>query len=183
MARLTSERGAADERLETAALAAVVQRSVRVDDHVSDLAGGSLPAAMQLAVDDQTAAHARRPRDVDHVSRATTRAVVKLAEPSHVGVVGQLDLGPGGAAQHRGEGYVLPWQVGRVDQDAALDVDRTGGRDGDAADFLAAAVTVDLRRRPVDQSLRRAEQGGPGLDAGEQFAVGARQPDAHLGPA
>src|SRR5207245_8566536 len=78
MARLASQGRAAHECLQAAALAAVVQGSVGVDDHVADLARGPVPATVQLAVDDQPATHAGRPCDGDHVSGATTGAVVAL---------------------------------------------------------------------------------------------------------
>jgi len=107
-------------------------------------------------------------------------AVVELAEPRHVRVIGQLDLGARGAAEESRERHVLPGQVGGVDQYAALDVDRTRSGDRDAAHLLTAAMPVDLRRSPLDQALRRPEQRGPGLDAGDQLAVGACEPHAHL---
>ena len=140
-------------------------------------------ATVKLAVDDQAAADPGRPRDVDHVPAAATGAVVKLAESRHIGVIGEVDLRAGGAAHHRDQGDVLPGQVWRIDQDAALEVDRPGGGDRDAADLLAAAVAVDLRGGPVDHVLRRGQQRGLGLDARHQASVGARERDANLGSA
>jgi hypothetical protein len=161
-------------------LAAAVERPVGVDDHVPDLPRRAVRAAVQLAVDDQAAADPRRPGDVDHVPGPAPGAVVVLTEAGHVRVVGELDLRPRGAAHHRHEGHVLPWQVGWVDEDAALQVDGPGRRDGDAAHLLAPAVAVDLRGSPVDHVLWRLEQRRFRLDACHELAVRARERDTDL---
>src|SRR6476660_3677480 len=75
------------EDLEAAVLPALIERSVWVDDHVADLSGRAMGAAVQLSVDDQPAADPRRPRYVDHVAGAPTGAAVELSEACHVGVV------------------------------------------------------------------------------------------------
>src|SRR4029077_1229397 len=127
-----------------AVLAAVVERAVRIDDHVPDLARRAVTAAMEAAVDDQTAAYTGRPSDVDHVASPAPGPAVELAQPGHVGVVREVHLGARGAAEHLCEGHILPGQVGRVDQDAAQDVDRTGSSDRDAGHLLTAAKALDL---------------------------------------
>src|SRR5206468_6707681 len=176
-------RGAADDTLQPAPLAAVVERTIGVDDHVPDLARGSVGAAVELAIDDQAAADACRPGDVDHVPAAPPRAVVKLTQPGHIGVVGELDLGAGGAAHHRDQRHVLPRQVRWIDEHAAPDVDRPRRGDRDAADLLAATMTIDLAGRPVDHRLGCRQHFGFGLDAGHEVAVGPRERDAYLGSA
>src|SRR5207245_11572474 len=84
MPGLLREVGAAAEDLETSVLAAVVERPVGVDDHVPDLARRAVTAAVQAAVDDEPAADAGRPRDVDHGAGPATRAAMQLPEPRHV---------------------------------------------------------------------------------------------------
>ena len=180
MPGFSCERGSAYESLEAAALSAVVQRPVGVDDHVSDLARGPVPAAVKLAVDDQAAADTGRPRDVDHVARAAACAVVELAEPGHVRIVGEIHLRTGGAAHQRHQRHVLPGQVRRVDEDAALEVDRSWRGDCDAAHLFPPPMAVDLRGRPVHHRLRGGQRVGPGLDAGDELSVGARERDPHL---
>ncbi len=183
MPRLACDVGSADEGLEAAALAARIERTVGVDDHVPHLAAGSVRAPMKLAVDDQPATHAGRPGDVNHVSSASASSPVKLAEAGHVRVVRQLNLGAGCAREHGHQGHVLPRKVRRVDEDAVLEVDRAGRGDGDAAHLLATAVLVDLGRGPVDHRLRRSQRGRLGLDAGDQVSIRARKGDSDLSPA
>ena len=180
MSGLLGEVGAPTENLETSSLAAAVERPVGVDDHVPDLARRAVSPAVQAAVDDQAAADSGRPRDVDHVAGVTPRAVVELTQARHVGVVGEVNLGAGGAAEHRSQRHVFPWQVRRVDEDATLDIDRPGRSDCDAGHLLISAQALDLRCRPVDQALRRFEHGSFGLDARDQLSVRACQCHAHL---
>ena len=151
---------------------------------MADLTRGPVRAAVQVAVDDEASTDPGRPRDVDHVLRAAAGAAVELAEAGHVGIVGDEGLRAGGAAQHVRERDVVPArQVWRVDEDAAHDVDRARRRDRDSRQLVAAAVALDLARRPLDHALRRAEERRLGLEAAREPAVGARQRDAYLGPA
>src|SRR5713226_10105074 len=101
VAGLLGEVRAADENLQTAALAAVVERAVGIDDHVPDLASRAVSAAVQTAVNDDAAADPGRPRDIDNVASPVAGAAVELAQARHVGVVRKMHLGAGGAAQHR----------------------------------------------------------------------------------
>src|SRR5229473_8441732 len=96
---------------------------------------------------------------------------MELAEPGHVGVVREVHLGAGSAIEHCRQGHVLPRQVGRVDEDPALEVDRAGSADGNAGHLLVAAEALNLGGCPVHQALWRLEQRGLGLDAGDQVSV------------
>src|SRR5207253_4227928 len=126
------------------------------DDHVPDLAGRAVGPAMKAAADDEPTANTCRPRDVDHVASAAAGAAVVLAQAGHVRVVGQVNLGAGGAAKHRCERNVAPArQVGWVHEHPVLDVDRAWGTDGDAVDLLAPAVLLDLGGGPLHHPLRR----------------------------
>src|SRR5882762_11579134 len=94
-----------------------------------------------------------------------------------------MNLRAGCAAEHRGEGHVAPRKIRWVDQHPSLVVDRARRGKRDAAYLFAPTMTIDLRRRPVDQRLGGWQERRLGFDAGDEVSIRARERDSDLGSA
>ena len=81
------QRVGAGDGLQAAAVAAAADRAVGVDEHVAELAGEALRAAVQAAVEHQPGADARRDHQVDEVLGVAPGAERGLGQRGEVGVV------------------------------------------------------------------------------------------------
>src|SRR5262249_5668215 len=81
---LAGERVAAAVHLDASPLAALIQRPVRVQDHVALLAGWTVRAREELAGKDQARADARAPCHVHHGPGPAPGSLVKLAEAARL---------------------------------------------------------------------------------------------------
>ena len=81
------DRGPRDQRLDTAALAAVAERAGGIDGVVAPFAGDVLRAGPHPPVDHQPAADAGAEDDAEHHPRPLPRAAHRLGEREAVGVV------------------------------------------------------------------------------------------------
>src|SRR5205823_4407034 len=77
----------AGERLEAAAVAAAADQAVLVEDHVPDLARGAVAPAVDVALEVQACADARRDLEVGDLGEAATGPEGDLGERAEIGVV------------------------------------------------------------------------------------------------
>src|ERR1019366_1447788 len=131
---LLKDGGAAGQRLETAFVAAAAFGAVDVQDHVADLAGGVVEAAVEFAVDDHAAPNAGADEDADEalgfafefgdVDAQRADVAVVFNEHRHAELLFQVFL----------ERYVLPaFHVRREDDLAFGEVHRAPGSNADAS--------------------------------------------------
>ena len=166
------QRVVADERLETAVLAAVALRPGRVHDVVPDLAGVAVVPAQRRAVDDDPGADADAADQVDDVVAVAPAAALVLGEHGEVGVVAD-DHRHADVVEQRSELGVAPAEVrGEADRPRSA-VDRARHADADRG----GRVVQDLRcagRRAVRGAARPPRRGSgrrpPAATAGRRRA-------------
>ena len=95
--RVAGQRGAAEQRLQAADVAAGADRPVRVDLDVADVAGAAVGAPVDLAVEVDAAADAGADLDEQEVVDRVGHAAVPLADRHDVHVV--VDHRPGSRAR------------------------------------------------------------------------------------
>ncbi len=112
--------------------------ATRVDDDVSDLAGGVGRSGEQLVVDHDAGTDALGDADEQDVPRLAGDER-QLTEGGGVGVVGDADRQPEGCGQLRAEGDVVEAEVGGPD-DHTLGVDDAWGGDADPEQWSIGLV-------------------------------------------
>jgi hypothetical protein len=113
---------------------------------VPELAAVTGAAAVDVAVDHDATAHARRDGEVDHVPRARAGAEAMLSGGRGRGVVVERGRATVDVLGHGDGGHVTPpGQVRRREDDAGPRVERSAAGDADGRDLLAG---VDNRLTP-----------------------------------
>ena len=117
------------------AIAAITERTVKVDGHVSELAGAAVGAVPELPVQDQAAADPRADRDVKHVHGALANAVLPFGQRGGVSVVLEERRKANGIADSRRQRDFLPTrQIGCLVNDAGGPVERPGRANPDSCE-------------------------------------------------
>ena len=107
---------------------------------MAQLAGKSVVAINQLAVDDDAATYARTQRDHDEVLHTTGRAVGHFADGGRVGVVGQSRRYAQALFEQSSQGNdTLPRKVGSK-LDGTRIIVAVGGTHADTLDFIFSAI-------------------------------------------
>jgi hypothetical protein len=158
-AQQLAQRGAGDEGLQAAAVAAAADRALGIDQDMADLPRDAAGTAKGATVDHQSRADARRQAQVGHDVRAAAHSECRLAERADVGVVVEVD-GELEALLHLAGGV----QAHPAGQDrlrvheAARAVDRAGqahagGEDAVALDAGLVDELVNQARGGVERVL------------------------------
>ncbi len=130
---LVGERAPARDRLPAPIVAAPAGEAVPFHDHVPDLAGEPVGAAIDPSVDDDAAADPGADPDVQHVAMPSGRAKPVFAVGGGGAVVvdhhGQVE----GGLDHLRQGHVAPGEVRRVPEDAGVGLDEAGRPDAHGA--------------------------------------------------
>jgi hypothetical protein len=127
---------------------------IEVDDHVPDLPGGVIAAAIQPAVDDDAAADARAQREADDVALVPAGAVGGFPEDEAMHVVVDRRRHPVALLEERGDRDVAERarEVRSLAVDALGVVDHAGQPGADAGD-PGNADGVDRRRDVLQDGL------------------------------
>ena len=167
--------GSGRSRSPSSRAAAAAPAAAAVDEHVPELAGEAEPALVGAAVGDDAATDADLAVDDEDVA-AVRVAGRGLGNGGEVGLVGHLDEVGGVAqplAQQRGEGHVLPSEVGGdrhragVVVDQAGDPDDDGHRDGAELGDVGQGAVEELDQ-PVDDLVGTQ---AAGVDGGAPLAT------------
>ena len=155
-AQQLAQRGAGDEGLEAAAVAAAADRALGIDQDVADLARDAARAAEGAAVDHEAGADARRQAQVGHHVGAAADAEGRLAQRADVGVVVEVDGQPEALLHLRGRVEPDPAGQDRLRvHAAALAVDRAGQAHARGEDAAALdARLLDQLGRPAWRRCR-----------------------------
>ena len=111
------------EGFQAAPLAAVAQRSFRIQHHVAVFRGFEQVAGKQLAVQDQAAAHAGAHEEAHHVFVSLHGPVLVFAQHAHVHVVSDVEGHAEFLLDGRFDIVIPPGQVGGKQHDALLLID------------------------------------------------------------
>ena len=161
---VAGQRGAAEQRLQAADVAARAHRPVAVDLDVPDVAGRPVGAAVHLAVEVDAAADAGADLDEQQVVDRVGHAAVPLADAHDVDVVVDHDRAAVLAGQQLAHRVAVPaGHDRRRHRYAVTEAHRPGHADAHRGEPLVRAVGVELREDLVDlvQDLLR-----PGADVG-----------------
>ena len=174
--------------LQTAPLAAAAGLRVVIEHgHMPQLSGCAVDTCQNLAVDNDTAAHAGAQRDHDDIAVALAAALPHLAQSRHIGVVASLGLHPGEGMQALLHIKYIPAQIDALEHRAV----RAHG----AGHADANAFHIQLGNVPLIQLVLhclgnvRQDVGAVGLGTGgdfpaiQQISVGGEQPHLDGGAA
>jgi hypothetical protein len=145
---------------------------------VPQLGGDPVPAAEELAIEHDRAAHAGAHREHDHVVDVAAGAEAELGPSGRVGVVLDRDghVDPG---LERGlERLVAPGDVGRVDHGRPIAIDEAGGGHPDGGDLVTGREVA----RHVDDGSGQCGGVDGSVDAEllDDAAVGVDDPSGDL---
>ena len=144
----------AGEGLQTAALAAAAEGSLRIQDHVAVLGGLELVAGEELAVEDEAAAHAGAGEEAHDVPVAPPRAELVFAVHAEIDVIAHKEGHAEALAHGAGDVIVAPGQVRGKEHDALVLVDDAGGAGGDGVElFPVDAGGLDHLLHHADDDL------------------------------
>jgi hypothetical protein len=173
------------ERLQAAAVGAGAgaRRAVVLDDLVAELCAQARGAAVDPAVDDHAAAHARAEREHHEVTRRTAGHVLRLREGRAVGVVVHED----GRSDPRAQ---LPPELDTLERDVHAGENLAGGEVDLGGDSHAHGGRADagLLDHLPDRGLDPRDDGVPGVHDGgvldrEADLAALHEPGRDLGPA
>ena len=180
----------AGEDLQAAALTTAAKGPVRIEDHVPVLCSHKLCAGKELAVQDQTAAHAGAGEKADDVFIALRCAELVFAQHAKVHIVAHKEGDAELFLDGPGDVVVAPGKIRREKHDAVVLVDDAGGAGGDGIELfpvntgltdhilhhadddlfhIACAVALALGAlfQPVDDLILLVEDGAEHLGAAD----------------